>query len=101
MKKPKHNMKELRALQALPLEEKILRSQMKVEEFYEHYKGKICVSFSGGKDSTVLLHLVRTVHPEVKGVFVNTGLEYPEVYNHVLATENVDVIKPALRFREV
>lgn len=59
------------------------------------------VSFSGGKDSTVLLHLVRTIYPDVKAVFSNTGLEYPEIQKHVKSLENVDIITPSMRFDEV
>ena len=40
--------------------------------------GQVYVSFSGGKDSTVLLHIVREMYPNIEAVFVNTGLEYPE-----------------------
>ena len=59
------------------------------------------MSFSGGKDSTVLLHLVRSIFPDVKAVFSNTGLEYPEIQKHVMSIENVDVIRPSMRFDEV
>ena len=59
------------------------------------------VSFSGGKDSTVLLHLVRSIFPDVKAVFSNTGLEYPEVQRHVRSIENVDIVRPSMRFDEV
>ena len=69
----------LRELQALPLERKIQISQARIIEFYNRVEGMVYVSFSGGKDSTVLLHLVRSIFPEVKGVFSNTGLEYPEI----------------------
>ena len=59
------------------------------------------VSFSGGKDSTVLLHLVRSIFPDVKAVFSNTGLEYPEIQKHVRNIENVDIVTPAMRFDQV
>ena len=59
------------------------------------------VSFSGGKDSTVLLHVVRSIYPHVKAVFSNTGLEYPEIQRHVMSIENVDIVRPSMRFDEV
>ena len=45
--------------------------------------GQVYISFSGGKDSTVLLHIARQIYPEIEAVFVNTGLEYPEIQKFV------------------
>jgi len=59
------------------------------------------VSFSGGKDSTVLLNLVRDVYPEVPAVFCDTGLEYPEIREFVKTFDNVTWLKPKMHFREV
>jgi 3'-phosphoadenosine 5'-phosphosulfate sulfotransferase (PAPS reductase)/FAD synthetase len=70
-------------------------------EWYHRNDGRVFVSFSGGKDSTVLLHLVRQQFPEVPAVFINTGLEYPEVVAHVKTVENVTVIRPKMNFRAV
>lgn len=67
--------KDLARFQALPLDEKILYTQAKIRQFYIAMKGSVYVSFSGGKDSTVLLHLVRSIYPEVPAVFCDTGLE--------------------------
>ena len=71
---------ELTMLQALPLELKIAKSKLRIEEFIR-YMGKenVYISFSGGKDSTVLLHLVRSLYPDIPAVFSNTGLEFPEL----------------------
>ena len=55
---------DLRILQALPLDLKIKKSLLRIREWYNHWHGKVYVSFSGGKDSTVLLHLVRSIYPE-------------------------------------
>lgn len=96
-----HDAKRLEELRALPLERKIQISQTRIIEWYNHYNGNVVVSFSGGKDSTVLLHLVRSIYPDVKAVFSNTGLEYPEIQKHVMRYDNVDIIRPSMRFDEV
>ena len=96
-----HDAKRLEELRALPLERKIQISQARIIEWYNHYHGNVVVSFSGGKDSTVLLHLVRSVFPNVKAVFSNTGLEYPEIQRHVMRIDNVDIVRPSMRFDEV
>lgn len=96
-----HDAKRLEELRALPLERKIQISQTRIIEWYKHYNGNVVVSFSGGKDSTVLLHLVRRIFPDVKAVFSNTGLEYPEIQKHVMSIENVDIVRPTMRFDEV
>ena len=96
-----HDAKRLEELRALPLERKIQISQARIIEWYNHYHGNVVVSFSGGKDSTVLLHLVRSIFPDVKAVFSNTGLEYPEIQKHVMSVENVDIVRPTMRFDEV
>lgn len=91
----------LEELMALPLEEKIERSKHLISCWYEAWDGGVYVAFSGGKDSTVLLHLVRSIFPEVVGVFCNTGLEYPEIVKFVKKTENIRWVKPKKRFGQV
>lgn len=62
---------------------------------------KIYVSFSGGKDSTVLLDLVRRVYPDTPAVFIDTGLEYPEIRDFVKTIPNVTWLKPEMNFKKV
>ena len=83
------------------LNQKIDHSLGAIEQFYNAMNGNIYVSFSGGKDSTVLLHLVRMLYPETKAVFINTGLEFPEIQKFVKTIDNVDIIRPKMSFREV
>lgn len=97
----KRTLEELRAMQALPLEQKIKMSKERIKEWYEHYDGAVYVSFSGGKDSTVLLHLVRGLYPDVEAVFSDTGLEYPEIRDFVKQQDNVTILKPERNFRQV
>ena len=93
---------ELKLLQALPLEIKKLKSQARIREWINYYGVEnTCVAFSGGKDSTVLLNLVRELYPNVRAVFSDTGLEYPEIRQFVKSFENVDWVKPKLTFRDI
>ena len=91
----------LKQMQSLPLQRKIELSIAKIIEWYKNNDGKVYVAFSGGKDSTVLLHLVRRVFPDVLAVFSDTGLEYPEIKEFVKTQENVKIIKPKMSFRQV
>ena len=97
----KHTITDLHQMQSLPLKDKIRMTQRRIEEWYEHYDGNVYVSFSGGKDSTVLLHLVREMYPDVPAVFVNTGLEYPEIVKFVKTFDNVEIIRPKMSFVQV
>lgn len=93
---------ELSLLQALPLDIKVAKSKLRIEEWIRyHGEEGVYVSFSGGKDSTALLHLVRSVNPNIPAVFADTGLEYPEVRALVKQTENVVLLRPKMSFREV
>lgn len=92
---------DLRELQALPLDLKILKTKNRIKEFYNFFGGQVYVSFSGGKDSTALLHIAREIYPDIEAVFVDTGLEYPEVRQHVKSFNNVVFLRPKMRFDEV
>lgn len=93
---------ELQFLQALPLELKVKKTQQRIREWVNYYGvDGVYVSFSGGKDSTVLLHLVRNLYPDVRAAFSDTGLEMPEIREFVRTVNNVDWIKPKMTFREI
>lgn len=87
----------------MSLEEKIQRSKELILEWYLHFDGKVYVSFSGGKDSTVLLHLARSIKgcENIPAVFCDTGLEYPEVRELVKTVDNVIWLKPKKTFKQV
>ena len=91
----------MKELQALPLERKIQITQTRIIEWYQHYKGQVCVSFSGGKDSTVLLHIARQIYPDIPAVFSNTGLEYSSIQRFVKTWDNVDIVVPKMNFVQV
>lgn len=90
----------LKQKQSLPLEAKIKLSQRRIEEWYDYWDGHVYISFSGGKDSTVLRHIVKSIFPDVPVVFVDTGLEYPEVRNFAIANADI-ILEPELTFRQV
>lgn len=95
-----HDAQRLKELQALPLERKIQISQTRIIEWYQHWKGNVVISYSGGKDSTVLLHMVHQLYPDVPAVFCNTGLEYPEIQKFA-REQGATFVTPTMRFDEV
>lgn len=89
-----YTKEDLDTMQAWPLWRKIQVSQAKIIEWYEHFDGQVYISFSGGKDSTVLLDLARRIYPDIEAVFSDTGLEYPEIREFVKTFDNVTWIHP-------
>lgn len=106
----KHMPWDLAQMQSLPLEAKIIMTQQRIRIWYEHWDGQVYVSFSGGKDSTVLKHIVDGMYSDVPALFVNTGLEYPELQSFVrdikagkyeCFNSDVEISRPEMRFDEV
>jgi len=86
----------------LPYELKLQLTEKRIRDWSDYWQGNVYVSFSGGLDSTVLLHFVRKVlGNNIPAVFANTGLEYPELVEFVKNFENVTIIKPKKSFRQV
>ncbi len=96
-----YTRQDLSVMQAWPLERKVRVTQAKILEWYYHYGGNVSVSFSGGKDSTVLLDLARRAFPDIPAVFVDTGLEYPEIRAFVKTVPNVVWLRPEIPFPKV
>ena len=96
-----YTRKDLAVMQAWPLERKIRVTQTRIYEWYVKHDGLVFLSFSGGKDSTVLLDLARRVCADIPAIFVDTGMEYPELRAFVKGFENVTWLKPRYPFSHV
>ena len=109
-----------RKLMALDVQDKEILTYEKLDEWYTAWGGQCYVSFSGGKDSTVLAYLAawylssfRTPPWELNLVFVNTGLEYPQIQKFVneyadwlrrefpRVTVNLHRLRPKMNIRQV
>lgn len=102
MAENKHTLSDLYQMQSLSLDSKISMTRRRIQGWVDEFgEDGVYVSFSGGKDSTVLLHLVRQDYPNVKAVFIDTGLEYPEIRQFVRTFSNVDILFPKMNFRQV
>ncbi|MDR0874154.1 MAG: phosphoadenosine phosphosulfate reductase family protein [Prevotellaceae bacterium] len=93
---------ELKYRQSWTLEQKIDHVVGVVSDFLTRLNNKAYISFSGGKDSTVLLDIIRRfVNKDILAVFCNTGNEYPEVVKFVRQTENVKFIRPEIHIKQI
>lgn len=99
----KHTIGDLYQMQSLPLKSKILMTQQRIRGWYDNYDGDVYVSFSGGKDSTVLVDIITKMgYTDIPLVFVDTGLEYPEIREFVKGYgDRVTWLKPKMNFRQV
>lgn len=91
----------LKEKQQWKLHEKVEHSLKRIKEFYDHVDGKFYISFSGGVDSVVLLHLVRRLYPDTMAVFSNTTNEFPEILSFVKTVPNVHWVYPRMTFTDV
>lgn len=94
---------DLRERQGWTLEQKIDHAVGTIQVFCERIKPlHPYVSFSGGKDSTVLLDICRRfVHAGIPAVFCNTGNEWPESVQFVRCFRNVVFIRPKQSMQKV
>jgi 3'-phosphoadenosine 5'-phosphosulfate sulfotransferase (PAPS reductase)/FAD synthetase len=93
---------ELKYRQSWTLEQKIDHAVGTVSSFAERMNGMIYISYSGGKDSLCMLDIIRRfVNKNVPAVFCNTGNEYPEIVKFVRQSENLVIIRPDIRIRQI
>jgi len=98
-------IQELRQRQAWTLHQKIDHSLGVIDQFASHFDGKVFVSFSGGKDSCVMLSMVEMIIPKVPCMFIMTGCESPSVCRFVRKMKadghNIDIVRPEKTLRQV
>ena len=98
----KHELWELKQMQSLTLRAKVQMTITRIRAWVEEYgEDGVYIAFSGGLDSRVLLHIARSIYPDLQAVFSDTGLEFPEIRRFVKSFDNVEWIKPKISFKEV
>ena len=100
----KHNIGELYQMQSLPLNAKITMTITRIRGWLDAWDDNCYISFSGGKDSTVLVDIIynRMGRTDIPLVFVDTGLEYPEIREFVKSYgDKVTWLRPKMNFRQV
>lgn len=97
-------LQDLQYFQAMPLSMKVDLTRNRIRDWVREYGEDGCyISFSGGKDSTVLLDIVRNVcgYKRIPAVFVDVPTQFPELREFVKTFDNVEIIKPKISFVEV
>ena len=74
----------LESLREMNLESKVIQTKYLIRQtIYEFGIDKVYISYSGGKDSTVLSHIAKSMYPDILHIFANTTNEYPETIQHI------------------
>ena len=98
-------------MKTMTLDDKVTEACHRIEELWNETDGKCYVSFSGGKDSTVLLALIKMCQElytvgDIPAVFSNTGIELGVTVDFVKWVKenwypNVVIIHPVKPFDTV
>lgn len=99
-----YTLADLKQRQSLPLKAKILLAKDRINQYIDVFGTTgVYVAFSGGKDSTVLLDLVRNEcgYKDVPACFVDTPTQLPELKEFVKTFDNVDIVAPRMSMMEV
>ena len=100
----KHTMQELYQWQALPLNIKVLMTAERIRNWVNEFgEDGVYLSFSSGKDSTVLGHIIRDVcgYKNIPFVFVDVPTQYPELKQFAKTFDNLVILKPQISFAQV
>lgn len=97
---PKDQLKEY---QSMSLKDKIKLSKEIIIEFYESIddKNSIFISSSFGKDSVVMIDLVRSLYPDIPIGYVDTGVEQPSAIELSKTYDNVLTIYPKKSMKQI
>ena len=99
------DLQTLKERQKWTLDQKIYHSLEVIGNFISRMDGKVYLAFSGGKDSTVLMHLCEMVKKDILCIFVNTGCESPSIVKFVREMKeeghNIMTIRPKITPRQV
>ena len=86
----------------------ITQAKKRITDLCYKTTGDVYVSFSGGKDSTIILELLKQcgLEGQVKAVFCDTGIELKATKDFVQWVSeswyrNVEIIKPEISFAEI
>ncbi len=60
----------------------MFKAEELIKQAIERYKDNIAVACSFGKDSIIVLHMALNYNPNIKVVFENTGVEFPETIKY-------------------
>ena len=96
----RHERYELAQMQSLPLAAKVSMTKRRIRDWYDGWDGQVYLSFSGGKDSTVLKHIIDDMNLDIPCVYFDTGLDFPEARAFVKKS-NAIMIKPKWNFKDV
>lgn len=100
----KHTMTDLLQMQSLPLGAKIRMTEARIQAWIDYFGTEgVSISFSGGKDSTVLMDIIRNRmnYKDIPAVFVDVPTQFPELKEFALTWDNVEVLKPKISFMQV
>lgn len=93
----KHTLSDLYQMQAMPLSAKIRMTKYRIDQFVDKYgEDGVYLSFSAGKDSTVLGHIIRKVcgYKNIPFVFADVPTQYPELKQFAMTFDNIVILKP-------
>ena len=100
----KHTLEELKQWRSLPLSIKVSMTKERIRNWVNEYgEDGVSISFSGGKDSTVLLDIVHNLcgYDRIPAVFVDVPTQYPELRKFAESKDNVAILRPKMNFMQV